>query len=303
MSNNAFKDYLIQIGQYPLLNAEEELELGERIANGDMAARERLINCNLRLVVHIAKNYKNVHLPIDDLVMEGNLGLVTAVDKYDYKLGYRFSTCATPWIKQSILKAITDKGKTIRLPAHVYAQLNKMRDAIDILAINGNLDPTAADIAKEMGIDEERVYELKQWKKDALSLDMPIGDEEKNSLGDLVEDVHEESPVDYTERQLRHDFIQQIIAGFPERTQKIMKLRYGLGDEGDPEEYFVEHTLEEIGAILGITRERVRQIEKQTLQEIKNKWKNQASPSFFFWLKIPSTIIPRFCGFVHKKQQ
>lgn len=274
MSNNAFRDYLIQIGQYPLLTAEQELELGERIANGDAAARERMINCNLRLVVHIAKNYKNVHLPIEDLVMEGNLGLVTAVDKYDYKLGYRFSTCATPWIKQSILKAITDKGKTIRLPAHVYAQLNKMRDAIDVLAINGNLDPTAAEIAKEMGIDEERVYELQQWKKDALSLDMPIGDEEKNSLGDLVEDVHEESPIAYTERQLRHDFIQQIIAGFPERTQKIMKLRYGLGDAGDPEEYFVEHTLEEIGAMLGITRERVRQIEKQTLQEIKNKWKN-----------------------------
>ena len=303
MSDNTFRDYLIQIGQYPLLTAEQELELGERIANGDAAARERMINCNLRLVVHIAKNYKNVHLPIEDLVMEGNLGLVTAVDKYDYKLGYRFSTCATPWIKQSILKAITDKGKTIRLPAHVYAQLNKMRDAINVLAMNGNLDPTASDIAKTMGIDEERVYELQQWKKDALSLDMPIGDEEKNSLGDLVEDTHTETPVEYTERQLMHDRIQEVIADFPERTQKIMKLRYGLGDDGDPEEYFVEHTLEEIGAILGITRERVRQIEKQTLQEIKNKWKNQASPSFFLCLKCPSTIIPRSRGFVNKKQQ
>lgn len=282
MSNNAFRDYLIQIGQYPLLNAEQELALGERIANGDDAAREKMINCNLRLVVHIAKNYKNTHLSIEDLVAEGNLGLMTAVDKYDYKLGYRFSTCATPWIKQAILKAIADKGKTIRLPAHVYAQLNKMRDAIDILAMNGNLDPTAAEIAKEMGIDEERVYELKQWKKDALSLDMPIGDEEKNSLGDLIEDTRTESPVEYTERQLTHDRIQKVLAGFPERTQKIMKLRYGLGSDNDPEEYFVEHTLEEIGAILGITRERVRQIEKQTLQEIKNEWKNQASPSSFF---------------------
>jgi RNA polymerase primary sigma factor len=125
-----------------------------------------------------------------------------------------------------------------------------------------------------MGIDEERVYELRQWKKDALSLDMPIGDEEKNSLGDLVEDTHTETPVEYTERQLAHDRIQEVLAGFPERTQKIMKLRYGLGNDNDPEEYLVEHTLEEIGAILGITRERVRQIEKQTLQEIKNEWKN-----------------------------
>jgi RNA polymerase primary sigma factor len=272
MSDNAFRDYLIQIGQYPLLNAQQELALGERIANGDAAARERLINCNLRLVVHIAKNYKNVHLPIEDLVMEGNLGLVTAVDKYDYKLGYRFSTCATPWIKQSILKAITDKGKTIRLPAHVYAQLNKMRDALDILAMNGNLDPTAADIAKEMGIDEERVYELRQWKKDALSLDTPIGDEEKNCLGDLVEDTRTETPVEYTERQLTHDRIQAVLAGFPERTQQIMKLRYGLADANDPAEYNHEHTLEEIGVLVGITRERVRQIEKQALAEMKLIW-------------------------------
>lgn len=276
MSNNAFRDYLIQIGQFPLLDKEQELDLGKRIKEDkDAAARETLINSNLRLVVYIAKNYKNVHLPLEDLVMEGNLGLVTAVDKYDYRLGYRFSTCATPWIKQAILKAITDKGKAIRLPAHVYAQLNKMRDAIDELAMDGNLDPTHAEIAAKMGVDEGRVAELQTWKKDALSLDTPIGDEEKNCLGDLVEDTGTESPIEYTERQLRHDFIQNVISSYPERTQKIMKLRYGLGSHGDPEEYFIEHTLEEIGAILGLTRERVRQIEKQTLQDIKSKWGKQ----------------------------
>lgn len=273
MSNNAFKDYLIGIGQYPLLNQEQELELGRRIAEeGDEAAREQLINCNLRLVVFVAKNYKNTHLSIDDLVSEGNLGLVTAVDKYDYKLGYRFSTCAIPWIKQAILKAITDKGKAIRLPAHVYAQLNKMRDALDELAVEGNLDPTNAELAAAMGVDEERVAQLKIWKKDAVSLSTPVGDEEKTTLEDLVEDTHTETPVEYTERQLRRDFINNTISSFPERTQIIMKMRYGLGTADDPEEFSNEHTLEEIGAYLGLTRERVRQIEKQTLQDIKLKW-------------------------------
>lgn len=269
MAANGFRDYLIAIGQFQLLTAEEELELGRRISEGDEAAREKLINSNLRLVVSVAKNYKNTHLTLEDLVMEGNLGLVTAADKYDYRLGYRFSTCAVPWIKQSILKAITEKGKPIRLPAHVYSQLNKMRDAIDQLAMDGVLDPTNADIAAVMGVDEERVANLKEWRKDPVSLNTPIGDEEKTTLEDLVEDHHTETPVEYTERQLQHDRIQEVLTRFPERTQTIMKMRYGLGSEGDPEEFSTEHTLEEIGAYLGLTRERVRQIEKQTLQEIK----------------------------------
>lgn len=272
MGTNGFRDYLIQIGQYPLLTAEDEIELGKKIAEGDAWARERLINSNLRLVVFIAKNYKNTHLPLEDLVMEGNLGLVAAADKFDYRLGYRFSTCATPWIKQAILKAITDKGKSIRLPAHIYAQLNKMRDVLDDFACRGNLTPTDAEIAAAMGIDVERVVNLKVWKKDAISLNLPIGDEDKTTLEDMVEATGEESPVDYTERQLKLEYLERALSRFPERTQTIIKMRFGLGNENDPEEYSTEHTLEEIGAYLGLTRERVRQIEKQTLQDIKNSW-------------------------------
>lgn len=270
--SSSLKKYLIEIGQYPLLNAEQELELGKRIADGDAAARETLINSNLRLVVYIAKNYKNTQLPLEDLIAEGNFGLITAADKYDYKLGYRFSTCATPWIKQAILKAITDKGKMIRLPAHVYAQLNKMRDVINEFATEGNLAPTDEEIAARMGVDVSRIGKLQHWRRDTISLHTPLGDEDKNTIEDLIPDNDTETPVEYTEKSLRHAEIQKVLSKYPERTRVIMKMRYGLGTNGDPAEYFQEHTLEQIGAYLGITRERVRQIEKETLQDMRNTW-------------------------------
>ena len=264
--------YLKEIGKVPLLSNEEEMELAKRMAEGEEDAKKCLAEANLRLVVSIAKEYRNNHLDYMDLIMEGNQGLLVAVEKFNPDLGYRFSTCATPWIKQAILKAITDKGKSIRLPAHIYAQLNKMRDVLDDFDCRGNLTPTDAEIAAAMGIDVERVVNLKVWKKDAISLNLPIGDEDKTTLEDMVEATGEESPVDYTERQLRHENLEKALSKFPERTQTIIKMRFGLGNENDPEEYSTEHTLEEIGAYLGLTRERVRQIEKQTLQDIKNSW-------------------------------
>lgn len=270
MSNNSFKDYLIAIGQYPLLNQEQELELGRRIKEeDDEDAREQLINSNLRLVVYIAKQYKNNYVGIEDLVAEGNLGLIAAVDKYDYTYGYRFSTCATPWIKQAILKALTDKGRPVRLPAHIYQQITKIKKFIEIFVANNSREPTRAEIAKALGIDEEKVDSLFQWKQDTISMDMPLGDEEKNTIADTIADPNDILPTKYVERQLMSEFVQKMIAKLPARTQIIMKMRYGLGNDKDPEDWKNEHTLEEIGAYLGITRERVRQIEKETIQNLK----------------------------------
>ena len=270
MSNNSFKDYLIEIGQYPLLNQEQELELGRRIKEeGDEDAREQLINSNLRLVVYIAKQYKNNYVGIEDLVAEGNLGLIAAVDKYDYTYGYRFSTCATPWIKQAILKALTDKGRPIRLPAHIYQQITQIKKFIEIFVANNGREPTRVEIAKSLGIDEEKGDSLFKWKQDTISMDMPLGDEEKNTIADTIADPNDILPTKYVERQLMSEFVQKMIAKLPARTQIIMKMRYGLGNDKDPEDWKNEHTLEEIGAYLGITRERVRQIEKETIQNLK----------------------------------
>ena len=277
MSDNPFKDYLIAIGQYPLLNQEQELELGRRIKDeGDEEAREQLINSNLRLVVYIAKQYKNAYIGIEDLVAEGNLGLISAVDKYDYTYGYRFSTCATPWIKQAILKALTDKGRPVRLPAHIYQQITQMKKFTDTFLVNNGREPTRAEIAKGLGIDEEKVDSLLKWKQDTISMDMPIGDEEKNTVADTIADTNDISPAEYAEKQLMNEFIQKMIAKLPARTQTIMKMRYGLGNDKDPEDWKNGHTLEEIGTYLGITRERVRQIEKETIQNLKLEYNKGA---------------------------
>lgn len=269
--NNTFRKYLIEIGQYPLLTAKEELELAYAYRDGNLEAREKLINSNLRLVVSIAKNYKNQHLSIADLVGEGNVGLITAVEKYNPDLGYRFSTCATPWIKQAISKAITDKGRNIRIPAHIYQLLSKYRHALAELEVDGH-QPTEEEIARKLNVETEKVKELKGWLHDTISMETPLGADSEETLGDMIADNHSETPYEYTEKQLLHRKILKVIETFKPRTQQIMKLRYGIAADGDPDMYAHEHTLEEIGEILGITRERVRQIEKQTLAEMKLIW-------------------------------
>ena len=269
--DNTFRKYLIEIGQYPLLTAKEETELAIAYRNGDGKAREKLIISNLRLVVNIAKNYKNSHLSIADLVSEGNLGLITAVDKYNPDLGYRFSTCATPWIKQAISKAITDKGRNIRIPAHIYQLLSKYRHALSELEADGH-KPTDEEIARKLNVETDKVKQLKGWLHDTISLETPLGADSEETVGDMIADSHTETPYEYTEKQMIHNKILKVLDQFKPRTQSIIKLRYGIAADGDPDMYNYEHTLEEIGEILGITRERVRQIEKQTLAEMKLMW-------------------------------
>ncbi len=269
-TRTTFRDYLKEIAQYPLLSAEEEKQLAYLVQKGDKKARETMILSNLRFVVSIAKKYKNEHFTLEDLVEEGNLGLMTAVEKFNPDLGYRFSTCAAPWIKQAINKAINDKGRNIRIPAHIYQLLSKYRKVMADFEAKG-IHPTAQQIADKLDIPIEKLNLLESWKQDTVSLSMPLGNESEDTLEDLQPD-HSKNPEQYMEEMAQKERIQQMIGKLKPRTQKIIKLRYGLGNSKDPKEYQKEHTLEEIGALVGITRERVRQIEKDALTEMRGIW-------------------------------
>ena len=268
---STLKLYLKELAKYPLLSPAEELELGRQIADGDLQAREKLINCNLRLVVYVAKNYKDTKLELEDLISAGNEGLIIAVDKYDYKLGYRFSTCAIPWIKQSIMKAITTQSRTIRIPAHIYQLLNKYNKYMEEHSSENKSD---LDIAVALGITQDKLIELRNWKmrQTMVSFETPLGNEEEDTIGDIIPDGNGMGPVAYAEKNDLMNEIQKVLATLPERTAIILKMRYGIGGANDDPEWRREHTLEEIGEYLNLTRERVRQICNSALQQIKNSF-------------------------------
>ena len=258
---STLSEYFREVSRFPLLTRDQEAELGRRIKeNHDEQARLMLINCNLRLVIKIAKQFRSPNVPFEDLIQEGNIGLLTAVDKYDYTLGFKFSTCAVPWIRQAITKSLIDKGRLIRLPAHIVQLLNNKRKAVDDLIARGISDPSPAEIADEMGIDEATVVTLIQKERNAVSLETPLDDEDDGAtLADLQSYEEEETPSDYAARTSQHDTIMAAISKLDERSQLVIKWSYGFTGDGVP------RTLEEIGQMLkpAITRERVRQIKTQ----------------------------------------
>ena len=266
------KLYVRQIGGGPLLTREEERELARRKDEGDEEAKRKLIESNLRLVMAITRNYTKASVPLLDLIQEGNLGLIRAVEKFDYRLGFKLSTYATWWIRQAITRALADQGRTIRLPVHVADQVRRLLRARRQLAQKSNREPTLAELARETQQSEERVRELLELMENPVSLETPVGDGE-SLYGDLIEDVHSLAPHEQSAEQARGRELAGALEQLNPRMRRVLSLRFGL--DGEPPQ-----TLEEVGSQLGITRERVRQLETRALRELR-----QAAPGLEHYLR------------------
>jgi RNA polymerase primary sigma factor len=262
VETDPLKLYVRQIGDGRLLTVTEERELARRKDEGDEDAKRRLIQCNLRLVMSITRNYTKAGVPLLDLIQEGNLGLIRAVEKFDYTMGYKLSTYATWWIRQSVTRALADQGRTIRLPVHVAEQVRKVMRARRVLGQKLNREPTHAEIAKESGFPEKRVSDLFDLMEDPVSLETPVGDGE-SFYGDLIEDERADRPELVSAENSRHDELRVAVSKLNPRMQQVVTLRFGL--DGHPAQ-----TLEEVGLRMGITRERVRQLEAKALRELRN---------------------------------
>jgi RNA polymerase primary sigma factor len=260
-TQDPLKLYVRAIGDGPLLTAAEERELARRKDEGDEDAKKKLIESNLRLVMSITRNYTKAGVPLLDLIQEGNLGLIRAVEKFDYRMGFKLSTYATWWIRQAVTRALADQGRTIRLPVHVADQVRRLMRARRQLAQKLNREPTQAELAKESGFPEKRVQELLDLVEDPVSLETPVGDGE-SMYADLIEDVHSERPDEETSQKLRRTELREALLRLNPRMRRVLQLRFGL--DGQPPQ-----TLEEVGAGLGITRERVRQLESRALRELR----------------------------------
>jgi RNA polymerase primary sigma factor len=260
-TQDPLKLYVRQIGDGPLLTPAEERELARRKDEGDEAAKRKLIESNLRLVMSITRNYMNSGVPLLDLIQEGNLGLMRAVEKFDYRMGYKLSTYATWWIRQAVTRAIADQGRTIRLPVHVVDQVRKVMRARRVLTQKLNRDPTAEEVAEESGFDLKRVNELLDLVEDPVSLETPVGDGD-SIYSDMIEDVNSEQPHDVLAELLRSVELQGALNSLSDRMRDVLELRFGLTGQ-------VPKTLEEVGSHLGVTRERVRQLESRALRELQ----------------------------------
>ena len=255
--------YLKEIGKVPLLSAEEEIELAKKMELGDQEARKRLAEANLRLVVSIAKRYVGRGMQFLDLIQEGNLGLIKAVEKFDYRKGYKFSTYATWWIRQAITRAIADQARTIRIPVHMVETINRLVRTSRQLVQELGREPTVEEIAKRMEIPPERVREIRKISQDPVSLETPIGEEEDSHLGDFIQDDHVAVPAEEAAFTLLHEQLMEALSTLTEREQKVLRLRFGL-DDGKPK------TLEEVGGEFHVTRERIRQIEAKALRKLRH---------------------------------
>ena len=276
-SDDPVKIYLKEIGKVPLLEPEEEVELAKRMQEGDEEAKKRLSESNLRLVVSIAKKYSGRNgLSFLDLIQEGNLGLLKAVEKFDYTKGYRFSTYATWWVRQHITRAIADQARTIRVPVHMTETINKLVRATKNLTQTLGREPTIEELAKEMGITEEKVTEIKRIQMEPLSLEGPMGndDSENSRLGDIIEDDTTISPFEATSRSLLREQLIAVIDTLTPREQKVVRMRYGL-DDGFPK------TLEQVGQEFNVTRERIRQIEAKALRKLRNPSRSKRLKDYF----------------------
>jgi RNA polymerase primary sigma factor len=260
-TTDALQLFLREAARHPLLTAAQEVELAKRIERGDGAAKQRMIQSNLRLVVSIAKNYRNQGLPFLDLIQEGTLGLIRAVEKFDWRRGYKFSTYATWWIRQAVARALADKARTIRMPVHIVERLQKMNRAERILWTQLGREPTLEEIAEEASLPLHQAYEVKAAARASTSLDQPVGEQEDAVFGDFVAGEGP-LPEEEVEVSLRSQALAAALSALPERERQVLVLRYGLDHSGEPK------TLEEIGRRLGLTRERVRQIELESLKRL-----------------------------------
>ncbi len=262
VSTDSLQLFLKDIGRVPLLTAAQEVELSKRIERGDHRAKQQMVEANLRLVVSIAKNYRNQGLPFLDLIQEGTIGLVRAAEKFDHRKGFKFSTYATWWIRQAVARALADKARTIRMPVHVVEKLNKISRAERKLIGELGHDPTAEEIARELELDREEVEQIRRSAQAPVSLEKPVGDDEESEFGHFLADHAAALPDEAAETTLRKETLKRILAALSPRERRVLELRYGL-DGQHP------RTLDEVGRTFNVTRERVRQIENQSLKKLQ----------------------------------